>query len=242
MIDIHSHILYGVDDGPKTLERSLEMLDYAHKDKITTLFATSHFKPGLESDFSARYEELKPRAAERGIELILGTEIDYVHLANTRPLLTLGGSKFILVDMRQPYLEMSCSHVLYQLSLDGYTVIIAHPERLFMSPDLKIVHELAEMDCFFQLNASSIVGRHGGQAQHIAFSIIKAGLAHYVGSDAHSPRRNFAMSEARELVNKKFGGEVTELLFEVNAQQLLKNEAPYLVTPPKRKWYQIFKR
>ena len=79
MIDIHSHILYGVDDGPKTLERSLEMLDYAQKDKITTLFATSHFKPGLESDFSARYEELKPRAAERGIEVILGTEIDYVH-------------------------------------------------------------------------------------------------------------------------------------------------------------------
>ncbi len=242
MIDIHSHILYGVDDGPKTLERSLEMLDYAKKDNITTLFATSHFKPGLENDFKTRYEELKPLAAERGIELILGTEIDYVHLANNRPLLTLGGSKYILVDMRQPFLEMSCSHVLYQLSVDGYTVIIAHPERLFMAPNLKIVHELAEMECFFQLNASSIVGRHGGQAQHIAFSIIKAGLAHFVGSDAHSPRRNFAMSEARGIIEKKFGGEVAELLFEVNAQQLLKNEIPFLVTPPKRKWYQFFKR
>ncbi len=240
MIDIHSHVLWGVDDGPKELARSIKMMDLAREDGITTLFTTSHYSPELPEKLPAKVAELTPYAEQRGITLISGSEIDYVHLAGTRPLPTLGKSKFILVDMRQPFLEMSAPHVLSQLSMEGYTVIIAHPERLFMEPDLRIVHTLLELDCLFQLNASSIAGKHGTHAQSIAFKIIRSGLAHYVGSDAHSLHRPFYMSTAREMVEEKFGKEVAGLLFEENASQLIAGNAPFKVIPPKRKWWQLF--
>ncbi|MDD4816457.1 MAG: hypothetical protein PHI85_00615 [Victivallaceae bacterium] len=240
MIDIHAHVLWGVDDGPKELARSIKMLDLAREDDIDTLFTTSHYSPDLPGKLPEKLAELTPYAKERGIQLISGSEIDYVHLAGTRPLPTLGKSKFILVDMRQPFLEMSAPHVLSQLSLDGYNVIIAHPERLFMEPDLRTVHTLLELDCLFQLNASSIAGRHGAHSQNIAFKIIRSGLAHYVGSDAHSLHRPFYMTTARKMVKDKFGEDVAQLLFEENASQLIAGNAPFKVTPPKRKWWQLF--
>jgi len=132
---------------------------------------------------------------------------------------------------------MSAPHVLSQVSLDGYEIIIAHPERLFGEPDLRTVKTLAEMDCLFQLNAGSITGDHGSHAQRIAFKLIEKGYAHYVGSDAHSPRRTFRMSGAREIVEKRYGGEVAELLFEENARQLIANQPPYRVVAPSRPWY-----
>ena len=243
MIDIHSHILWGVDDGPKDLERSLRQLDLAKADNITVLFATSHFKPGLWETMQERFEELKPHAAERGIELVQGCEIDFVHISSNRPLPTMNGGRYILVDMCRPYLEMSCSQVLFQAAMEGYNTIIAHPERLFMASNLKVVKELVEMDCVFQLNASSITGNHGKQCRNIALKLIAGGYAHYVGSDAHSPRRTFMMTQAREIVCREFGADTADILFEENAQRLLNNKEPYQLRPvKKRKWYQFFKK
>ena len=241
MIDLHSHVLWGVDDGPKELERSIQMLDLAKADGIDVLFSTSHHNNDLPGLLASRLAELEPHAAERGITLIPGAEIDYVFFGRHPPLTTLGGSRFVLVDMRQPFLEISTEHVFSKLAIDGYRVVIAHPERLFMEPNLKTLYRLLEMDCLFQLNAGSIAGFHGGHSRHLAFKIIEAGLAHYVGSDAHSPRRAFFMTAARAEVNKRFGARTAELLFEENARQLLAGEAPFKVIPPKKKWYQFWR-
>lgn len=241
MIDIHSHILNGVDDGAKSLERSLEMLAKAKENGITTLFATPHYSKMLPAVIDDKYDELKVEAEKLGIALIKGCEIDYVHLEETRPLITMGDTNFILIDMRQPFLEMSCENVISQLQMDGYRTIIAHPERLFVEKDLHTVRELAEMDCLFQLNASSIVGNHGTPSQRVAFKIIEEGFAHYMGSDAHGLRRGFYMKEASEIIKKKYGAEVTELLTNENAKQLLLNQDPYRVIYKKKKWFQFFK-
>jgi len=234
-------VLWGVDDGPKELARSIKMLDMAKADGIDVLFTTSHYNKDLPTLLQPRLAELEPYAAERGIRLVPGTEIDYVYLADTRPLIPLGGSKFVLVDVRQPYLEISTEHVLSRVAADGYRVIIAHPERLFMEPDLRTVRSLLEMDCLFQLNAGSLVGFNGGHSKHLALKIIESGLAHYVGSDAHSPRRAFFMTAARAEVEKRFGSGTAGLLFEENARQLLEGEAPFKVVPPKKKWYQFWR-
>ena len=241
MIDIHSHILSGVDDGAKNFERSVDMLDMAVADGITTLFATPHYSKTLPAVLENTFNRLQPLAAERGITLIKGSEIDYVHLVDTRPLITLGNSNFVLIDMRQPFLEMSCENVLDSVQRDKYRIIIAHPERLFMERDLKSVKRLAEIDCVFQLNASSVVGAHGTGAQKMAFKIIEAGFAHYIGSDAHGKQRGFYLSAAREIITKKYGKPVAELLFEENARQLLQNQDPFRVVVKARKWYHFFR-
>jgi len=241
VIDLHSHVLWGVDDGPKELECSIKMLDLAKADGIDVLFTTSHYSKDMPGLLRPRVDELESYARERGIRLVPGAEIDYVFLADTRPLITLGDTNFVLVDMRQPYLEFSAENVLSRLAIDGYRVIIAHPERLFMESNLKIVLELLDMGCLFQLNAGSIAGFHGGRAKYLAFKIIASGLAHYVGSDAHSPRRTFFMTAAREAVTRRFGPRAAELLFEENARQLLAGEAPFKVIPPKKKWYMFWR-
>ncbi|MEA4862528.1 MAG: tyrosine-protein phosphatase [Victivallaceae bacterium] len=241
MIDLHSHVLWGVDDGPKELARSIKMLDLAKADGIDVLFTTSHYNKDLPDLLPQRLAELEPHAAERGIKLVPGTEVDYVYLADTRPLIPLGNSNFVLVDVRQPYLEISTEHIFSRVAIDGYRIIIAHPERLFMESNLKTVRELLEMDCLFQINAGSLAGFHGSHSKHLAIKIIESGLAHYVGSDAHSPRRTFFMTAARAEVEKRFGARTAELLFEENARQLLDGEAPFKVLPPKKKWYQFWR-
>ncbi|AET70580.1 capsular polysaccharide biosynthesis protein [Desulfosporosinus orientis DSM 765] len=199
MIDIHSHILPGLDDGAKIIEDSLEMARQLHQSGFKTLIATPHVMEG--SDFLspekilAAVAELRKNVAEAEIpvEILPGAENyifpDLGKWAHQGKLLTLGNTgKYLLMELPMLEIPHYTEQVFFDLQVQGLTPILAHPERnrgLIDRPEYLV--EWANKGVLFQLNLRSLSGRYGPQVQELAERMIRSKLIHFVGSDAHRP-------------------------------------------------------
>lgn len=196
MIDIHSHILHGVDDGCSDFYESLEMLRRAKQVGYSKLILTPHRIEGAyEDNFSALNQRLTELQAvsekeDMGLELFLGREL-YLESKLESDLSsglieTLAGTPYVLVELPMIGMPIQTKSILHKLMASGYRVVIAHPERNSrLGSDFDLIRELKESGVLFQLNIGSLAGKYGSQVKSAAKELLKEGLIHFVSSDAH---------------------------------------------------------
>ncbi|MGC1783195.1 MAG: CpsB/CapC family capsule biosynthesis tyrosine phosphatase [Acidobacteriaceae bacterium] len=234
MIDIHHHLLYGLDDGAADLETSLEMAEMAIGDGITHVVCTPH--ANSEYSFSpeenaARLNCLRERVGDR---LTLGLGCDF-HLSydNIEDALShpgkysINGKKYLLVEFPDFGIPQNISDSFYEMSIAGMVPIITHPERnltLMQRPE-KIADWL-RIGCLVQVTAGSVMGRFGKGPQRIAQQLLDQRWVHVIASDAHNvTSRPPVMSEACEFIRHHYGEEESRRLCVDNPRAIFLGEA-----------------
>ncbi|THF74689.1 tyrosine-protein phosphatase [Cohnella fermenti] len=235
MIDIHSHLLPGVDDGSAEMEESLAMARSAARQGIRKVIATPHHNNGRYVNPAAEVRravaELGDRLRQEGIPLdvLPGQEIRLTGRLledwDAGQLLTLADTPYILLEMMPDFEISHLAEAIHELKVRGLIPVIAHPER---HPELarrpEWFGELVELGALGQVTSHSLLGRFGHMIRRAAFRMCREGTIHLVATDAHDLlRRGFDLKEAYELIRKEFGLSYAELL-EGNAEALLRSE------------------
>lgn len=244
MIDIHSHILWCMDDGPESMEESLAMASIAAKEGISTIVATPHCIDEKDlTGFAQRVEEkcqqLNKALDREGIPLkvIPGAEVymdlDILEWTGLDEL-TLGNTNYILVEMPMGEVPRYAENFLYHLQLKGLTPIIAHPERnRVIMEDPNLLKRFIELGSLAQINTGSITGLFGSKVQESARILLTHNMGHVLGTDAHSRgKRGPYMREAIELTHKWLGEDRAEEIIMTNPRKILQGET-LEVDPPK---------
>jgi protein-tyrosine phosphatase len=208
MIDLHCHVLPGIDDGPQTIEESVALARAARAAGIGTLVATPHVNSRTPNDAATIAEhagELNRRLAAEHVqvEVLLGAEIAITYLAEIDPeelsRLVLGGGDWLLVEPPFALVAPALESIVLELLRQGHHVVLAHPERCpALQRDLQAVRSLADAGVLMSITAGSLVGRFGGTVRDCAAALAREGLIHNVTSDAHDDVRR-PPSLAREL-------------------------------------------
>jgi protein-tyrosine phosphatase len=244
MIDLHCHILPGIDDGARNLETSLEMARMAVADGITFTACTPHIYPGLymndAAGIAAARTELQRELDERGIPLKLTTGAD-VHLVpgllqglrgGTVP--TLHGTRYLLLEPSHHVAPPHFQESVFQLVAAGYVPVITHPERLTWVEDhYPVFADLVRQGAWMQLTSGSLLGLFGPRAKYWSERFLGDGLTHILATDAHSTgRRAPQMAQAREVAAGIVGAEEAQRLVRGRQEQMLRDEPPSAVPPP----------
>ena len=250
-VDIHSHILYGLDDGAKTREQSLEMLELARSAGTTDIVATPHangqyvFNPELIDE---RIAELSTHVDIRihcGCDFRL--QVDNIEDALAHPeKYTINHKGYLLVELPESTLFASTHEILWRLLDAGMVPIITHPERnAQLQQRLDDIARWVASGCYVQVTAGAYTGNFGKLAKACAHELIKRGLMHFVASDAHDCKfRSPSLREAYACLAERWGEERIRPLFVDNPKAVLTGEPIDFEFPPRvvrtRKWYQFW--
>lgn len=218
MIDLHCHILPGVDDGAQTIEDSLAMAEKAISQGITHILCTPHHNNGKYSNPADqvinKVAELQQELDRRNLNLTLleGQEVRITgtlleDIARSEILFTDLDDKYILIEFPTGEVPAYTEQLFFKLLSQGHTPVIVHPERnaIFRKDPNELIPFL-EMGVLTQLTAPSIVGVFGKDIQKTAKQMLKHNMLYMVASDAHNVRnRTFYMEEACEIIRKERG-------------------------------------
>lgn len=194
-LDIHSHVIFGVDDGSRSLEMSVEMLRRNYKEGVRKMVATPHNYPGKDPKIALireRYEILKEEAKKIApdYELLLGNEILYRKniVADIREerALTIAGSSYVLVEFLPQEIYPNIYNGLWELIREGYRPIVAHIERTCIPDDSRNVRDLTEMGCELQVNTEIITGGIFNSMTRTILNLTENGKIRYLGTDCHN--------------------------------------------------------
>ena len=212
MIDLHSHVLPGIDDGPQTIDGCLDILRAAHADGITRIAATPHVRhdyPTTPEQMETGIAQMREAATASGIEveLLPGGELDLAHASSLDDDVLrrfgLGGNPGLLL-LEFPYVgwPLGLSELVFGLRVRGFAAVLAHPERnADVQERPERLRELVEMGVWVQLTAASVDGRLGRRNAAAARQLLDAELAHLIASDAHAPAiRAIGMGAAADAV------------------------------------------
>jgi protein-tyrosine phosphatase len=219
MIDLHSHILFAIDDGPPDMAGSLELARAAVADGISVMACTPHARLAYLNGgdrvalIHERIAALRAAFIAEGIalELIPGTEIfaepESVDLLHQGFLLPYGHSRTVLVEFPANVLISTCEQMLFVFQLAGYRVLVAHPERIhFVRQEPQTLRPLIERGVFFQLTAEALLGAQGDRMTQLAATLIQQRLVQVIASDSHGshldrmPVLRPALARAIELI------------------------------------------
>lgn len=241
MIDIHCHILPGVDDGSTGLDASVEMARMAADSGVTDIIATPHCNlPGKgpknyrDRALTEGCTRLQQTLDRLGIPLRIhpGAEVfctpELPELLDRGMLQSLNNGRYLLAEF---FFDESLSYmdrVLAAIQLRGYTPVLAHPERYdAVQQDPYIIRRWFESGYLIQVNKGSVLGRLGQRAQRCAGWLLERGLVHAAASDAHSPQlRTPHMEQLRELLETEYSPLCARLLLEENPRRILENRPP----------------
>lgn len=238
MIDIHCHILPGLDDGSDNIEESVRMAKLAVEGGTKTIIVTPHsnipdsYQNYFSRAYADKFREFNRRLKAENIplEIFPGHEIfaagNFVELIKKRRLMPLNNSDYPLVEFAFTEHADSVYEKLRLLVAEGLTPIIAHPERYaFVIEDDFAPFRLKSMGCLLQLNKGSLKGNFGQGAYTVAHSIIENELADFVASDAHSPYlRTPYLADAYEIISEIHSEEYAGLLLNENPAKVLQNK------------------
>lgn len=235
-IDIHCHILPGVDDGSPDLETSLEMLRIAEKNGIRQIILTPHHKPmhhNVSPDHNLLYTERLQVAADKAgisIKLHSGNEVYYSdetfdHLTEGK-VRTMAGSAYVLVEFHPTNPYKAIHNAVYQVQAAGFVPILAHVERYSdLVSHISYVEDLSQMGCLIQVNASSIMGKYGFGISHFTKKLMKKELVSFVATDSHDAKsRAPELLECRNYVTRKFGADYSDLVFYDNPMRVIEDQ------------------
>lgn len=253
MIDIHSHILYGLDDGSETIDITKTMLETAVRDQITGIIATPHaYHPSFTTDLNALKEKIKvvnKWISDQGmpIKVYSGQECRFSEKLPERlakgEVLTLAESKYILVELPSSGVPAYTVPIIQQLIINNFIPIIAHPERnLGIIENPERLRKLLLHGALAQITAGSIVGNFGKVIQRTAIDLIDSNFIHFYGSDIHNlSTRPFLYKEGLLYLEKKKRYEIINIMLNNNSK-ILSNEdfiplEPQTIT--KSKWWGV---
>lgn len=235
-VDIHCHILPGVDDGSQTPEETKAMLQKAWDEGIQIMVATPHYhKQRGKNDIELIKKQLLltrklAKEVNPKMQICLGMEIyygeDVPELLKEGRVVSIRKSRYILVELSPGDEFQYILNAVRKLQMSGHTVIIAHIERYnCLRKDISNVEYLREMGAYLQVNTGSITGSYGRSVKKFLREVLKAHLVQLVGTDAHgSERRTPKMQEAYKEVVKRCGEEYADQIFGQNAKKVLRNE------------------
>lgn len=228
MTDIHTHILPAVDDGSPETAYSVKMLKESVEQGVTRVVLTPHYRANfnkspeeLNEVFAKFKEDVKKENIP--IELFLGQEIhitnDFKRLYKDKAFLTLNGTRYMLIEYDFLH-KCEYAEIVHELKCEGILPIVAHPERYeFMTLD--DVYEIKNAGGYLQVNADSVVGANRRRYKKFIKNMFKEGFVDFVSSDMHYGRTN-CMEEAYKYVSHKFGTDAAEVVFNLNANHILK--------------------
>jgi protein-tyrosine phosphatase len=252
MIDIHSHILPGLDDGARDIEEALEMCALAAQDGIKTIVATPH---NLNGVFNNKRETvlratrlLNDAVRERGIDIVVlpgsDTHMDAMLLEELeeKNVTTINDArKFLLLELPNFVVPEHVRNLIFELKLRGITPVISHPERNdTIMGDTEILHELIRTGALVQITAGCVTGHFGRKNKKNACRLIESNMAHILATDAHNTTsRPPLLSRAVRLISKKIGAEEARKMV-VDAPESLINGMPPPVKEPLKKKRKAF--
>lgn len=215
MIDLHTHILPSVDDGPADIEESIRIVRDGMEDGVSTFVLTPHIKD--EGDWERldlirqAFISFKDECATRGIgaRLIIGAEFLLTpslpeRLKKNSTLTINGAGRHVLIELPFHQFPIYAEDRVFQLLIDGFIPVIAHPERYtYLNKKWDIIKRWAESGVMFQVNTGSLNGKYGIIVKWRAKSLLKHGLVHFLGSDIHSSKdKKCSFRDALKVVSR----------------------------------------
>lgn len=253
MIDMHSHILFGVDDGPETIEDTLRILEQAAIEGITDMIATPHaFSPHFHvsrTEIEGQIELLKDviEAAKIPVKLHTGQEVrlcdNLVEKLHMKEALTLANSRYLLLELPTQSVPAYTVNIIQSLLGEGYIPIIAHPERnRAIAEKPERLERLVRHGALAQITAGSVAGHFGKNVQKLSLQLIEANLIHTYGSDVHNVTTRPALfEEGLDYLEKKKLHNIVDILLE-NNDRIVQDESLFLLEPKipnSKKWWQL---
>ena len=225
LIDIHQHLVYGVDDGAKTWDDTVAMMMEAEKQGIERIIATSHALPGrAHFDYDGyldKLDEINQYAEQQGwrIRLLPGAEIYYTSKAlkklDAEAIPTLNGSRFVLVEFIPEVKADELFRAMRELANGGYNPILAHVERYYCLQDKQeVIQDLRRLGVLIQMNAKTVLQSKGlfGGKSYIR-KLLKEGIVDFVATDAHNTSsRPVCLKDAYDFLEKYYGEEKADAL------------------------------
>jgi len=260
MIDLHCHILPGIDDGPSTLEESLAMCRIAAADGIGTIVATPHFRPGRFTASPRQITEsiaaLKTAVRKDGLDLRIlpAAEVSVSpelprYLETDAQLTINGGGRFFLAELPPDAVLPRWDSFLLSMRESGKTPILAHPERnAWFRSHPEALYSFVQRGGMVQITASSLTGDWGEDARDLSLLLLEHNLAHIIGSDAHnSGHRAPVLSAAVSTAGQVIGRERAVALVSAIPRAIIEGAAVSLAEPvptmqsrKKRKFFSLF--
>lgn len=231
MIDIHCHLLFGVDDGPEKIEQSIAMLKVAHEQGITNIVLTPHYRRGMfrfdGNLVLERKKALEPYANEMDIKLHLGTEIhvngDILEYLEEGRVFSLAESEYVLTEYDYHTEYNYLFKMTQELLRHGYVPVIAHVERyecLVSQP--RRLETLQEIGALVQMNAGAIIGEDGFGMKQFCKKALKHGWVDVVASDSHdTKKRRCHMEETYDYITDKYGEKLAYRLMVKNPKKII---------------------
>lgn len=244
MIDLHSHILPGIDDGAPDLDVSLEMARIAVADGVAVQACTPHIFPGVFDNSGPQIRRavaaLQRRLDENAIPLRLVTGADahvvpnMVNGLQTGEILSLADTRYVLVEPPRHVAPPRMERFFFELLAAGYVPILTHPERLtWIETRYETFVQLCRAGVWMQVTAGSLTGAFGRRPKYWAERMLSEALVHILASDAHGARRRPPdLAKGRAAAAKWLGEEEAEQLVSVRPRAILENAAPVAVRAP----------
>ncbi|HYZ86297.1 MAG TPA: CpsB/CapC family capsule biosynthesis tyrosine phosphatase [Bryobacteraceae bacterium] len=240
LIDIHSHILHAVDDGPKTWEDSIEMLRIAHEAGTTDIVATPHADHRYTYQPERIAESIEALNAAGGPRVHRGCDFhlsfDNLSIALREPSrFSINAGRYLLVEFPDANISRATASIFQELLNVGLVPVITHPERNAMLRNrVADLRTWVEHGALIQITADSLTGDFGKNAHQFSLTLLRENLVHFVASDAHGIRhRRPDLRAALAFIESRFGADVAKRLFHSNPQAVIesrplpKREAPH---------------
>lgn len=253
MIDLHTHILNGFDDGAHSLEESIEMARQAADEGIHTVVASPHiydmFTKPTVAKILAKTEELNQVLVDQGIDcrILPGSEVHIAHdltdLLKRGEIMTVANNgRYLLLELPLQEVPAFTEDVIYDLNLGGVRPIIAHPERnqaIMAKPE--ILERLIHIGALTQVSSGSLLGTFGSHVRRTALLLLDSGMLHVIASDGHSPRRRrIHMARARQLIVEQYGEQLAESMCCSIPRMILDGENITIPEVKPVRWYKHF--
>ena len=238
ILDIHSHILPGIDDGSKNMEMTLEMLRNAEKEGTKEIVATPHYLleygESVIKEVKVLVEEVNSLINKEGIDVKVysGQEVyfneniivDYIE----GNIGTINNSRYMLIEFPMHRFNKNEFDIIYELQIRDIVPIIAHPERYRLFRDEpSLINNFIDKEYLFQMNSGSIEGKFGESVKKTANLFLENNIYNFIGSDAHNiENRNTGLKKAINILNENSNdkGKIQEHIFQESSKKLLKNE------------------
>lgn len=265
MIDLHCHLLPGIDDGAPTLEVALAMARAAVADGITVSACTPHIYPGLYENNAqgiARAVAAMQFTLERQgipLQLVIGADVhvvpDLVEGLKQGRIPTLAGSRYFLFEPPHHVAPPRLEELAFSTLAAGYVPVVTHPERLtWIDSHYEVFQRMAQGGAWMQITAGALTGRFGKRPRYWAERMLGEGLVHIIATDAHHiDKRPPLLAEAREAAARRVGAEEADHLVRTRPRGILDNLAPGQLPPtptatgaakllPTGLWHRLFGR
>ena len=232
LVDIHCHILPGVDDGAPDMETSRAMIRDAYEQGVRYIIATPHYRPEMFEPSMKKvirvYHELRDYAEEVGIGLRLGCEYyrneQMIRHLDKKLRPTMLGSRYVLTEFSTNDSFVTVRNYIYELITKGYRPIIAHVERYFCCQEPERILELKKLGAQIQVNADSVLGYEGHTIKKFCAGLMKDDFVDFIGSDAHNLEdRKMNLGKCATYVRKKMGQDYAEEIFVDNPRRIWKS-------------------